>query len=101
MRKKPSHLWYDESGITDDWLRENDPLYKPPKNRDDSEEELPEDRDYLTARQYRTRAREKEIPAGKTAAGGPLKKYSYRELVDIEDTEQQIRKSEELVLDLE
>ena len=51
MQNKPSELWYDESGITDDWLRENDPDYKHPENRD-----------YLTARQYRKKAKEKEIP---------------------------------------
>ena len=90
MKNEEPQVWYDESGMADDWLRKNDPLWKEPKERD-----------YLTARQYRTRAREKETPAGKTALRELTKKTPYRELVDIEDTERQIRKSEELVLDLE
>ena len=51
MKKHLSEPWYDESGMTNDWLKENDPLWNQPWERD-----------YLTARQYRRRAREREIP---------------------------------------
>jgi hypothetical protein len=48
---KKREVWYNESGLTDDWLKANDPDYG------DVEE-----CGYFTARQYRKRAREKEIP---------------------------------------
>ena len=49
-KKKAKLMWYDESGLSDNWLRENDPLYGT------------SDAEYLTAREYRYRASEKEIP---------------------------------------
>ena len=44
-------VWYDESGPTDDWLKANDPDYGDIEKCE-----------YLSARQYRRRARDREIP---------------------------------------
>ena len=50
-KKKAPKMWYDESGMTDDWLKKNDPDYGDRKAVD-----------YLTAWQYEYRAKKKEIP---------------------------------------
>lgn len=86
MKKKRTRMWYDETGMADDWLRENDPLWGKPKERD-----------YLTADQFKFETKRKQSPTEPAVVLEPIKRASYRELVDIEDTKRQIRKSKELV----
>ena len=51
LNNSNSEKWYEDGGMGDLWLRNNDPDYGDRKRVD-----------YLTARQYRYRAKEREIP---------------------------------------
>ena len=90
MKKKRTRKWFDETGMADDWLRENDPLWGSPK-----------DRNYLTADQFKYRAKKKETPTNPMVVRDLLERSSYGETVNFQDTKRQIRESKELVLDLE
>ena len=54
--RRRNRKWYDEAGAADQWLKENDPCYGNRKKVD-----------YLTARQFKYRAYDCEIPTDPVA----------------------------------